>query len=623
MHSRGAWVRALAAALSAALLGLAACNGTAVVTLTSTPSQDDFLAYRVGLAAVELESSSGKSGLKILPASTTVDLATLTGVSEVLGAAAVAKGSYASAIVTLDYSSAQIVYDDGTLNGVTLTPVGANGKALGQIQLTVNLDPGNSFSVAARSAAQLAMNFNLAASNAVNLSSKTVTVTPMMVASAMPIDNKRVRIRGPFVGAGAGSATSTGNSSFTMGISPFNGSASGAGQLAILTGDATTYEVNGSASTGAAGFGQIGALSAGTLIVAYGTLTTADTTTSTTVNGTTSTASASDVSFTATQLLGGGSVQGAGLDRVSGIVSARSGDTLTVEDGTLLGNDGSEVFVAGTTTVNLGAGTQVTFFGQGALQTNTTDEISVGSTIDAFGLATSLAAGNVSLDASAGRVRIDNTAASGLVNSVGAGTVSLDLVFLGGRAVAPFDFIGSGAAPGRYLVNTGTLDLANAAARAPLVVTGLANSFGVSPPNFTAATLLDPTTIQAELIVDWGKGTAAPFTTFDSSAIDLDIGNAGIGARHQIGIGAQTIDVVGLSSDPLIVPNSSATNSVFAIGHAASATVETFNTYAAFVAQLQTELNGTNLATGMTAVGQYTAATFTFSATSVTIFLND
>jgi hypothetical protein len=144
----------------------------------------------------------------------------------------------------------------------------------------------------------------------------------------------------------------------------------------------------------------------------------------------------------------------------------------------------------------------------------------------------------------------------------------------------------------------------------------------VTPADFTASTLLDPTTIAAELVVDWGAGTAAPFTTYDSSAIDLDVHNSSIGARHQIQIGAQTINVIGLSSDPLIVPDPTSANTVFAIGHAQSATIENFDTYAAFITQLQAELNGTTLATGMTALGQYTATGSSFSATSITIFLN-
>jgi hypothetical protein len=616
---RGAWRRLLAAPSVAALLALAACSGTAIVTLTSTASTDNFLAYRVGLVSVQLQTSGGKSGLTVLPASTLVDFTTLTDVSEVLGAAAVAKGSYTSALITLDYSSAQIVYDNGSVDGLALTPVGANGQALGQIQVTVNLDPSDRFSVSKGSSSQLSLDFNLAASNVVNLTNNTVTVTPMMAASATPIDSKQVRIRGPLIGV-ANSGTTSGDTSLAMGVAPFNSAASGAGKLAVVLSSVTTYEINGSESTGSAGAGQLAALGTGALTVAYGTL--ADTN-----GGTTSTTTATNVIFTAAQVLAGGSVQGAGLDRVSGIVSARSGNTLALEDATVIGNDGSDTFIGGTTFVNLGPGTLVTVFGQLTPQTNSPQQISVGSTIDAFGVASSPSPGNATLDASAGRVRLDPTTASGLVTAQGSGALNLNLVYLGGRAVGIFDFVGTGAVPGQYVVSTttstGALDLTNSTVGAPVIVTGLPSSFGVAPPDFTASTLLDPTTIDAELVVDWGAGTAAPFTTYDSTAIDVDVHNSSIGVRHEIQIGAQTIDVVGLSSDPLIVPNPTASNTVFAIGHSASSTIESFNTYAAFIAQLQAELNGSILATGMTASGQYTASTFSFTATSITLFLNN
>jgi hypothetical protein len=112
----------------------------------------------------------------------------------VLGAAASTKGSFQSVLVTLDYSSAQIVYDDGSLDGVALTPVGTNGQAVGQIELTVKLDPNYAFSISSKGASQLALGFNLAASNTVILSAKTVTVNPVIAASALPID-AAVRIR--------------------------------------------------------------------------------------------------------------------------------------------------------------------------------------------------------------------------------------------------------------------------------------------------------------------------------------------------------------------------------------------------------------------------------------------
>jgi hypothetical protein len=624
---RVAWSAVLTAPMSLAFMALCACNGTAVVTITSTPSQDNFLAYRVGLVSVELEESSGTSGLKVLPNSTTVDFASLTNISEVLGAAAVKKGSYTSALITLDYSSAQIFYDDGSTNGVALTPVGANGQALSQVQLTVDLDPANRFSVAAKGASQLALDFNLAASNVVNLSAKTVTVTPLMAASALPIDSKQVRIRGPLVSAAATSATATTtttvDTAFTMGVMPFNSLTSGTGNLVIVASNTTDYEINGSPSIGTGGQTQLAGLAPGTLTVAYGTLASSDAvTTTTSADGTTTSSSSTNVTFTATQVLAGSSVQGTGLDRVSGVVLARNGNLLSVEDATLVANDGIETFIGGTTLVNLGPNTLVTEFGQDITEISP-QQISVGSTIDAFGVASSLSSSNAILDASAGRVRLDTTTASGIVTAQDAGGLNMNLASLGGRAIAAFDFVDSGADASQYVVSTTAgLDLSNSTVGAPVIVSGLTSPFGAALPNFSASTLLDPTTINAELIVDWGTGTAAPFTTYDTSSIDLNVHNSSIGVRHQIQVGAQLINVVGLSSDPLISPNTTSANTVFTIGHTPTATMENFNTYAAFITQLQTELNGTVLATGITAVGQYTVSGSSFSATSITLFLN-
>ncbi len=610
---RHARLRLHVALCALALMTLAACNGTAVVTMTSTASPDVFLAYRVALVSVQLKSPGGGSGLTVLPSSTAVDLAKLTDVSEVLGAAAVAKGSYTSAVITVDYSGAQIVYDDGSLNGITLTPVGAGGQALGQLQLTVNLDPADSFSVASNRASRLALDFKLGASNVVNPTAKTVTVTPMIAASALSTDAKQVRIRGPLV------SVDTAKLVFTSGVMPFDGTAAGAGQLAIAPTDATIYEVNGRASTGAGGLASLGTIGAGTLMVAYGSLTSADAST-TASDGTTTTST--NLTFAATEVLAGSSVQGAGFDRVTGIVSARSGNTVTIEDGTLVGVDGTDEFLAGTATITVGPNTSVTEFGQGVSGINSTQQISVGSAIAAFGTAGLVNSGNLTLDASAGRVRLGNTVASGLVTAQGSGNVTLGLVSLGGRAVAAFDFVGTGAAAGQYSINTPSLDLTNASVGAPLQVTGMPSSFGVTPPDFTASSLLDATTIQAELVIDWGTGTTAPFTTYDSSAIDLDVRNTGIGQRHEIRIGPQTINLVGLSSDPLITPNATSAI-VFAIGHAASSTIENFDTYAAFITRLKSELNGTTLVTGMTADGQYSASTFSFTATNITLLLNN
>jgi hypothetical protein len=610
---RGLVSRLLGLLPGLALLAVAACNGSAVVTITATPSSDTFLVYRVGLTSVQLQTSDGKSSLRLVPVATTVDFANLLDLSEVVGAPAVAKGTYTSAVITLDYSAAQIVYDDGSPDGVALSPVNASGQAVRQVTITVALDPSGPFRSAVKQAGRLALNFNMAASNVVDLNAQTVTVTPMVAASTLPIDAKQARIRGPL--------RSANSASLTAGVTPFDGTVAGLGSLSIEPTATTSYEINGFVSAGATGQAQLALVPANTLTVVYGTLTSTSSTATTTTPATTTTTTTttSSVSFSASQVQVDNS--SAALSRVSGIVMVRSGNSLGLEDATFTQPNGAVAFIPGTTVVNVGASTAVTLFGQGAADVISAQQISVGSSIDAFGVASTTSSGGLLLDASAGRVRLDLTTASGLVTAQGIGALTLNLASLGGRNVGPFNFLGSGAAVGGYRVSTGSLDLSNAVVNAPVVLTGFPSAFGSVSPDFAAVTLLDPTTIQAELVVDWPAGTAAPFTTFSSSAIDLDVANSSIGGRHQIQIGAQIIDVVGLSSDPSITPSTNSTT-IYSIGHAASSSVESFNTYQAFVTQLQTELNGA-LATGITAVGQYDVSTFEFSATSITLFLNN
>jgi hypothetical protein len=605
MNEHGAWSKLKAVPLGLVLLLAAACNGTTVLTVTSTPSSDTFLAYRVGLAAVQLQSSKGT--LKVLPSEVSVDFAQLLDLSEVVSAPVANKGTYTSALITLDYSGAQIIYDDGSLTGVALSPVDAAGQAVGTISVTVNLDPANPLKIAPKQSALMAMNFNLAASNAVNLAAKTVTITPMFVLSSLPIDAKQVRVRGALL------AVNATNLFFTTGVTPFDSLVSGFGALSMASSGTTTYEINGFVSAGSAGLTQLGGVPSRSWTVAYGVIS---------QNNSLANASSSSVSFTASQVLAGSSVQGSGFDRVSGIVLARAGNAMSIGNATLTSNAGVSSFIQGATIVSVGPNTLITVTGQSTAQINGPAQISVGSEIDAFGTAAATGFGGLILDATAGRVRLDSTTASGIVVNQALGTVVLDLVSLGGRSVNAFNFLGSGANPGGYSAVAGVLNLTNSTVGGPLVITGLPSAFGTILPNFSATAVLDPTTIQAELVIDWGSGTAVPFVTFDNTGITLDTSNSSIGPRQQIQVGSQIVNITGLTADPLITP-STGSATVYAIGHAATSSIETFNTYADFIAKLQTELTGPTLATGMTAVGQYTASSFAFSATSITVYLNN
>jgi hypothetical protein len=680
------------------LAALAACNGSAVVTLTAIPSTDTYLAYRVGLTSIELETSSGRTAASALPKGTTVDLARLTNLSEVVGAASLAAGNYDKALITLDYSSAQIIYDNGTVDGLTLTPLGASGQRLGQITLLLYLDPSDQLSVVRSSSARLSLGFNLAASNVINLAQKTVTVMPLIAASTLPIDSKVVRIRGPL---GSINSSSTG---FTSGIVPFDFGNAGSGSLGVAAQSVTTFEINGTPSTGSAGITKLAALKPGVMVEAFGTLTTSTISSSssflsgvgtssastetcsdgttpvtgttgglycadgstltssgtvetcsdgtTPVTGTTgglycadgstlttSTDNADDsgsltattVNFSASQVLAGSSVQGDGFDRVSGIVTGRSGDTLTIDEGTLVTSEGTNSLIAGTATVKIGPNTQVTQFGGASTEANGLPDISVGSLIYAFGTASAISTSSVTLDASAGRVRLGQTTASGLVTVQGttADTLTLNLATLGGRSAASFDFAGTGtsasvdASAAVYQVTTANLTLTNATVGSPVEVTGTVTPFGSAPPDLTGTALLDYTTINAELVMDYGAGTPAPFVSYSTTELELDARNSAVGVRHEIQIGPQTVNIQGIASDPIIVPDGSAANTIFTIGHVVSGTFENFDTYSAFITQLQTELNGEVLVTGVTATGPYTTTSYTLSASSITLLLNN
>jgi hypothetical protein len=415
---------------------------------------------------------------------------------------------------------------------------------LGQVTLTLLLDPSNELTIASKSTVRLSLNFNLAASNVVNVSAKTVSVMPMMAASSQPIDTKTVRIRGPL---GTVNTTDT-NTWFSSGITPFDFSTAEGGSLTVSQTTGTSYEINGTPVSGTTGITQLASLTAGTMVEAFGTMTTSTTTSSSllddtattptetcsdgstptsvngvlsctdgstlestgtttgtsetcsdgstpeTVNGvltctdgstlestnTGTSATVTTVSFSATQVLAGSSVQGGGFDRVSGIVTGRSGNTFTIDDATLLSSSGTNSLIFGTTTVTVGANTQITEFGEGTTDSTGIAQISVGSLVYAFGTASAVSTTSATLDASAGRVRVGQTVASGLVTAQGTSgtTLTLNLAQLGGRSAAAFDFAGTGstttndATAAAYVVNTGTADLANASAGEPVEVTG-------------------------------------------------------------------------------------------------------------------------------------------------------
>jgi hypothetical protein len=625
--------------------------GVAMVTLTD--AKGDFLSYIVTLTSLRLQTANGTS-VETVPAATKIDFAQLVNLTEVLTAGQVPAAEYVSARLTIDYSHANITADDGAGNAVPLKPVGVTGNAItGTLTVTVQLDNAHHLAISAGHIGRLALDFNLAASNTVDLTAGTVKVAPTLVASVVPSDTKQIRVRGSLASASAA------QNDFVVNVEPFHDeqSSSITGQMTVQVTATTTYQINGTAYVGDPGITALAALSAGTMVAAFGTLQT----------GT------QQLTFTAASVLAGNSLENPALDQISGTVIARSHTALIVRGATWSQGDGEFDFERQDVMVTLASNTPVTEDGQ--IGPFNASDISVGQHVEAFGNAAQSSSGAVTLDATAGQVQLDVTPAWGVVTTLANGSVTLNLQTLGGLPANVFDFSGTGtssendANPTAYVVNTGTLSQTGLGMNEPARVLGFVTPFGSAPPDFTARTLVSFAAVAATLQVrfhDHGSTTAFSKLSTTSTALRLDLTNVdGDSEDHVIQIGPQRIDLTQLAAPPSIVPDTTATGAVFTIGHggdggggdsggsngdgndgggsngggsggdggndggndgqdnSGSFQNENFNTFADFVGQLAADLTGTTGVVAVTAAGHYDSATNTFTATRITVLLGN
>jgi hypothetical protein len=581
--------------------------GASMVTMTD--AKGDFLSYTVNLTSLQLQTAAGAS-VETMPAVTKVDFAQLVDLTEVISAGQIPAAEYVSATLTLDYTGANITADDGTGTAVALKPVDANGAALtGTVTVSIKLDNANHLLITPGRTGRLAFDFNLAASNTVDLAAATVTVSPTLVATVVPADNKQTRVRGGLV-----SASTTAND-FVLNVQPFHDQTKTTGQVTVGVTTATTYQVNGMAYVGAAGLAAVAALPADTMVAAFGTLQ-KDTQT-----------------LTATAVLAGTSLENPAKDLVSGTVIARSANTLTLRRATLWWHGGGDFESEHhDVTVTVADATAVTK--EGAMGAFTIADISVGQHIDAFGMAStttsSTGATMKTLDATAGAVRLELTSAWGVVSSLAAGSVTVTLQSLDGLPATAFNFAGTGtstatdATAAAYVIDTGTLSQTGLTMNAPARVVGFVTPFGKAPPNFTAQTLVNFSGVAEVLLLDWAqKGSAMAFTGLMATSTSLQLDLAGVGKLHFIQIGPQQLDLTSLATPPTIAPDTMAANEIFTIGHRGKYKTENFNTFAAFVTALVADLTPTATVADLAATGKYDSTANTFTANRIAVLIND
>ena len=232
--------------------------------------------------------------------------------------------------------------------------------------------------------------------------------------------------------------------------------------------------------------------------------------------------------------------------------------------------------------------------------------------------------------------------------AVGTGKITVKLTSIDRQPISLFSFTGTGSASGvdtdptKYVVTTGALSLTPFTVGGSVLSIGLVNSFGTTPPDFTAVTLAngvmgdnndnnddndndnnDNRGKGAQMDIDWGNsGTPTPFKALSATELDLDVANSSIGSKHRIQVDPQDVNIEQLSSDVMIVGATSGMT-LFAITGRHGRMTDNFQSFADFEKALAADLDGTTTALRLTAQGQYDATTNTFTAQRITILLSN
>lgn len=590
------------ASVSASQQSCSGC-GTALVSITDQPG--DFVSYLVNVDSLTLTRSDG-TVVQTVPVKTQVDFAQLVNLSEIVSADQIPAGRYVSAALTLDYSGATIVIDTGS--GEVTVPAadildGAGQPLTGQVTLKLSLSSDQQLIISAGTVANLALDFNLLASNTVNLTANplTVTVNPVLTASLAPDATKQVHVRGPLV------SVSTAASHFIIRVRPFLDQDDTTGQLTVATTDSTKFLINGTSFTGSAGLMQLATLAAGTLTSSYGAW------------------DPSANTFTAAQVLVGPDVEGTSTNGVHGTVLARSGDTLTVGNGLMVEPLAASLSFERQVTVTVGSGTSVTEIGQSG--SFTAADISVGQQLWVSGTPGTDSSGQPTLDAAAGTALLFPTTGVGLVTASATGSLTVGLQELGGVAAGALNFAGTGATPGEdatssaYQVSVpSSLSTAAATSGTAVGFTGFVTPFGSAPPDFAAITWINYGQTQAVFDARWAApGVMTPFSTLTGSELLVSAASLKASTAHFIRIGGLTLDPLPFSSGITLVPDTVGTEQSFAIVHVMSNSVDSFSTFNDLATALMTDLNGTTGVLQVMAEGSYANGALTADHLIVTL----
>jgi hypothetical protein len=566
--------------------GVSAESGQVIVGLTD--AEESYATYTVEVVSLRLERADGTL-VETLPLQPRVDFAQYVELTEFLTAATVPSGIYTRAHLTLDFADADIRIDVGD-RIVPLGPLDADGNALGIAEIAVRLADDRPLRVRPGLPAHMTLDFDLQASNQVDVDAGTVTVSPFVLADIDPEEPKIHRVRGPLT------AVDTDAGTLRVGIRPFHLRRGDFGRLEVSTAPGTVFEIDGVGYTGAAGLAELATRPVGTATVALGDLVLPDRV------------------FVATEIYAGSSVALGTTDVVTGSVVARSGDVLRVRGATLVRADGSFLF-NDDIEIALGPDTLITRQLDPGNAVDASD-LSVGQRIRAFGELDDSGA-MPRLDVGAGLVRMLLSRVAGTLNQSDTGLLVLELQTINRRAVSLYDFAGTGADSTAYRIEIGDLMPEPLALGAPIAARGFPVAFGAAVgEDFEARTVLDLQAAPAVLAVDWEPATGSAFTGLDSDRIVLSLD--GVGDLHAVFRGGVATDLLDLAGPPSLVPEASG-RGLYAVFDDGS--IALYTSFASFAEGLAADLGEAKLTDGLLARGRWDDPTAALETRAVAVRL--
>lgn len=572
--------------------------GDVLIGVTDAPG--DFVHYEVNVKSLKLTHQNGAI-VETLPRETNIDFAQYVDLTEFLTVATVPRGTYVKGTLVLDYSNASIFVENENGDSVEANSiVDESGAEVTTLELEVNLENANRLVIAPGVPAHLTIDFDLQASNTVDLSAEEgveVTVEPVLLAELSRTGAKTHRARGAL------RTVNLDRSFFSIYLRPGRNALNDshrANFLAVLTDDETHFEINGELFEGSAGLTELDQQQTLTAVIARGKY------------------RLNPVRFVADEVYAGTSVPGGDKDIVRGTIISRSGDAVTVKGASLIRADGIAEFNQ-TIVVNMTDSTM--FSKQASVDEVSGADVSAGQHINATGSISRDESGMLSLNTSDGSLRMLLTYLGGAIVDESEYLV-MSLSSIGGRNPAIIDYSGTGvsaeydAVPFAYEIDKNGLQANTLGIASTLKVAGHVKAFGMAPADFVAETLVDVSNLPATLRVGWIDPMAQSIDTsvFNSMVLDL----SGTGRFHHVSQAGSKLDLL-TQTEPTTIEFSDSIRSHFVLIQDQTRVLH--SDASTFVADLDTRIASGSLPTGMEAWGRYANADNVLTASRVVIRL--